>query len=82
MKTNLISKSETAQVLKIVSEKWRIDIPKVKNLKVYEIDNETQLITGKDIKILKIYALHILARTFLLHGRETPKPRVKKRRSV
>ena len=54
MKTNLISKSETAQVLKIVSEKWRIDIPKVKNLKVYEIDNETQLITGKDIKILKI----------------------------
>ncbi len=54
MKTNLISKSETAQVLKIVSEKWRIDIPKVKNLKVYEIDNEIQLITGKDIKILKI----------------------------
>jgi malignant T-cell-amplified sequence len=54
LKTNLISKSETAQVLKIVSEKWRIDIPKVKNLKVYEIDNEIQLITGKDIKILKI----------------------------
>ena len=26
----------------------------IKNLKVYEIDNETQLITGKDIKILKI----------------------------
>ena len=37
-----------------MSEKWKIDVPKIKNLKVYEIDNETQLITGKDIKILKI----------------------------
>jgi len=37
-----------------VSEKWKIDIPKIKNLKVYEIDNDTQLITGKEIKILKI----------------------------
>ena len=54
MKTNLISKSETTQLLKIVSEKWKIDIPKVKNLKIYEIDNETQLITGNEIKIVKI----------------------------
>ena len=37
-----------------MSEKWKIDVPKIKNLKVYEIDDETQLITGKDIKILKI----------------------------
>ena len=59
MKTNLISKSETTQLLKIVSEKWKIDIPKVKNLKVYEIDNETQLITGNGIKILRIKDEHI-----------------------
>jgi len=54
LKINLISKSETVHLLKIVSEKWKIDIPKIKNLKVYEIDNETQLITGGEIKILKI----------------------------
>ena len=54
MKTNLISKSETTQLLKIVAEKWKMEIPKVKNLKVYEIDGDTNLITGKDIKILKI----------------------------
>ncbi|MDA0755908.1 MAG: RNA-binding protein [Crenarchaeota archaeon] len=54
MKINLISKSETTELLKIVSERWKIDIPKVKNLKVYEIDNETKLITGNEIKILKI----------------------------
>ncbi len=54
MKTNLISKSETTQVLKIVSEKWKITLPKVKNLKIYEIDDEMQLITDNEIKILKI----------------------------
>jgi len=54
LKTNLISKSETTQVLKIVSEKWKITLPKVKNLKVYEIDDEMQLITDSEIKILKI----------------------------
>jgi len=59
LKTNLISKSETTQLLKIVSEKWRIDIPKIKNLKVYEIDENIQLITGKEIKILKIGDEHL-----------------------
>tara|TARA_Y100000590_G_scaffold247849_1_gene278476 strand:+ start:3102 stop:3572 length:471 start_codon:yes stop_codon:yes gene_type:complete len=53
LKTNLISKSETNQLLKTVSERWKIDIPKIKNLKVYEIENDLQLITGKEIKILK-----------------------------
>ena len=59
MKTNLISKSETTQLLKIVSEKWKIDIPKIKNLKVYEIDNDIQLITGNEIKILKVYGEYL-----------------------
>ena len=59
MKTNLISKSETTQLLKTVSEKWKIDIPKIKNLKVYEIDNDIQLITGNEIKILKVYGEYL-----------------------
>ena len=46
-------------MLKIVSEKWKIDLPKVKNLKVYEIDDEIQLITGNEIKILKIKDEHL-----------------------
>ena len=59
MKTNLISKSETTQLLKIVADKWKIDLPKIKNLKVYEIDDDIQLITGKEIKILKIRDEHL-----------------------
>ncbi|MEK0320189.1 MAG: PUA domain-containing protein, partial [Nitrosopumilus sp.] len=54
MKSNLISKSETSEILKIVSERWEMECPKIKNLKVYQISDEAQIITGDGIKILKI----------------------------
>ncbi len=54
MKSNLISKSETTSLLKIVSERWGIEFPKIKNLKVHQITNDAQIITGEGIKILKI----------------------------
>lgn len=54
MKSNLISKSETSELLKIISEKWEVVCPKIKNLKIHQISDEVQIITGKGIKILKI----------------------------
>jgi PUA domain protein len=54
LKSNLISKSETSALLKTVSERWEIECPKLKNLKVHQIADEAQIITGKGIKILKI----------------------------
>ncbi len=54
MKSNLISKSETAALLKIVSERWGMKFPKIKNLKVHQILDDAQIITGDGIKILKI----------------------------
>ena len=54
MKSNLISKSETSVILKTVSEIWGIECPKLKNLKVHQIADEAQIITGEGIKILKI----------------------------
>ncbi|MDH3765343.1 MAG: RNA-binding protein [Nitrosopumilus sp.] len=54
MKSNLISKSETSALLKTVSEKWGIEFPKIKNLKVHQILDDAQIITGEGIKILKI----------------------------
>ena len=54
MKSNLISKTETLELLKIVSKRWEIECPKIKNLKVYQITDEAQIITGDGIKILKI----------------------------
>ncbi len=54
MKSNLISKSETSELLKIVSERWGIECPKIKNFKVHQISDEALIIVGKGIKILKI----------------------------
>ena len=54
MKSNLISKSETTSLLKTVSERWGMEFPKIKNLKVHQITNDAQIITGQGIKILKI----------------------------
>ena len=54
MKSNLISKSETSALLKTVSEKWGIEFPKIKNLKVHQILDDAQIITGDGIKILKV----------------------------
>jgi len=54
LKSNLISKSETTALLKTVSERWGIDLPKMKNVKVHQILDDAQIITGNGIKILKI----------------------------
>ena len=54
MKSNLISKSETSILLKTVSEKWGIEFPKMKNVKVHQILEDAQIITGDGLKILKV----------------------------
>ena len=54
MKSNLISKSETAALLKIVSERWGMEFPKIKNVKVHQILEDAQIITGAGVKILKV----------------------------
>ena len=54
MKSNLISKSETSALLKTVSEKWGVEFPKMKNVKVHQILDDAQIITGDGLKILKV----------------------------
>ena len=54
MKSNLISKSETAEVIKDISNQWKLDIPKIKNLKFHYMDDEIIIITGTNLKAIKI----------------------------
>jgi len=54
LKSNLISKSETTALLKTVSEKWGIELPKMKNVKVHQMLDDAQIRTGNGIKILKV----------------------------
>ncbi len=53
MKSNLISKSETAQVIKEISDQWKIDLPKIKNLKFHYLDDDVIIITGIGLKVIK-----------------------------
>ena len=54
MKSNLISKSETSSLLKLVSEQWGMELPKIKNIKIHQILSNAQIIIGDGLKILKI----------------------------
>lgn len=53
MKSNLISKTETAEVLKEIISQWKIELPKIKNLKIYEFD-DGQMIFGENLTAIKI----------------------------
>ncbi len=68
MKSNLISKSETDDLLKQVSTQWKIEIPKAKNLKMHRIMDNVQIFTANDIMILKIEETYLpfLSQTSLL----------------
>jgi PUA domain protein len=54
LKSNLISKSETAEVVKGISSQWKIELPKIKNLKFHYFDDGVIIITGVGLKAIKI----------------------------
>jgi len=53
LKSNLISKTETAEVLSQISSQWKVELPKIKNLKIYEFE-EGQIIMGEGLTAIKI----------------------------
>ena len=54
MKSNLISKTETITVLKQISDDWKIELPKIKNLKFHHISDNEIIITGSGLTAIKI----------------------------
>jgi len=54
LKSNLISKSETAQVVKEISDQWKIELPKIKNLKFHYLEDDVIIITGIGLKAIKV----------------------------
>ncbi|MEM2785538.1 MAG: PUA domain-containing protein [Candidatus Nitrosotenuis sp.] len=59
MKSNLISKSETADVLQEIARQWKFELPKIKNLKIYEIDDVSRILVGEGLTILKIADIYL-----------------------
>ena len=70
MKSNLLSKSETTDVLKLISNKWNQEIPRIKNLKSHYINSDSQILIGDNLKILQLKDEFIpfLSDTELLKG--------------
>jgi len=54
LKSNLISKSETSQVLSQIRSQWKIQPPKLKNVKFHHIDDKGIIITGMGLTAVKI----------------------------
>jgi PUA domain protein len=59
LKSNLISKTDTAAVLSDIHKQWRVELPKIKNLKIYEVDETSQIIIGAGLTALKIGDMYI-----------------------
>lgn len=68
MKSNLLSKSETSETLEKIPLQWKIELPKVKTLKVHEIDEGVSIITGDGFTALKLGETYLpfLSETTLL----------------
>ena len=68
MKSNLLSKSTTAETLEKISSQWSIELPKVKTLTIHEIDDDASLITGDGVSAIKLGETYIpfLSETGLL----------------
>ena len=54
MKSNLISKSETAKILEQMKSQWKIELPKQKNIKTHDANEKGVIITGDGITAVKI----------------------------
>ena len=53
MKSNLISKSETSEILKKISSQWKIELPKIKNLRFHQIEDDVVIIKGDGLTAIK-----------------------------
>jgi len=54
LKSNLISKSETAKIFEELNTQWKIDVPKQKNVRTHQIDEKGVIITGNGVTAVKI----------------------------
>lgn len=68
MKSNLISKSETNDILKDISSQWNIDLPKIKNLRMYYLPDNVLLISGEHFASLRLNDFYVpyLSKTEIL----------------
>jgi len=60
LKSNPLSKSETAKTLETISAQWKMDLPKTKTLMVHEIEDNASIIIGEGLSVIKFGELSTL----------------------
>lgn len=53
MRSNPVSKSQSAEILGAISGAWGIELPRTKNLMVYYVDDDSQIISGDGFTAVK-----------------------------
>lgn len=53
MKASPASKSETAAILGAVAERWGCEVPRVKNLMVYQVEGSGQILVGGGLALVR-----------------------------
>lgn len=53
MKSHPLSKSDSNDILESIALQWKIEVPRLKTLVKYEIDDETAMITGEGFMAIK-----------------------------
>lgn len=59
MKSNLVSKTESHQIIREISEQWRMDLPRTRNLKIHDITDDAQLVTGQGFRALRLQGAYV-----------------------
>lgn len=59
MKSNLITKSQSNVILEQIKKEWKLDIPKIKNLKEHQITPDSKLISANEFVALFIDGRYI-----------------------
>ena len=59
MKSNLLSKSKTAETLDEIHSQWNMDLDKAKTLMTHEIEDNISIITGDDFTAIKLEGIYL-----------------------
>lgn len=54
MRSSPASKSETAAVLREVGRRWGVEVPRVKNLMVHEVEGGSQIMAGGGLALARV----------------------------
>ena len=60
MKSNLASKSETAKIFDKLNTQWKMKLPKQKNVRTHQIDENGIIITGKGVTAIRLVTTYYL----------------------